>query len=490
MEMFLAILGSSVLSSVVTAIFAFIQGRKQDTVKYIGEERTKWREKIREIGEKIEKCRYSGAGEKNIDTYLNQLQMNINTYGKFDKSDYIHDAHIWEVIEVIQNAENEDDFEINKKLLLHYISLMLKEDWERSKDEVKGYSRLLLCILLHIVVYACFGFCYFGILHLEDIQLFLGTVIFNSLFILVVRFGILDEMASQADSRKHFSIKKIHKSEKGFNRKALIIAIVFVVYIVGFFIVLNSLLISAVMQNIRYQISDDRGIVFTNLDERWVLNMDEELEKCFNKKIEISYSEDTIEWDEERNKDTEGIIKGVLVEKIEFFIMIILTILCVEIVFLCFWGSINNIDAKNRRLRPYIIQMKYMICKEYCKEISEAENILEKIMHMDDADWESEGWDELLAVEHRLLKDIHDQLKRKYYKEKLQVDNLKSFESMYIRMEAAESIEDCMQKLKNIAKSRRFFFKKITVSEKKTVVSEIKQCIEELQQKGDIYSAS
>lgn len=137
------ILGSSVISSVVGALFGYITNKRNSALTHITTEREKWREKVRKISENIEKTEFQGKKKRNINRYLVQLEVNINPYGKRMENDYARDSHIWAEIENIRQVKNKKEFNEHKELLIYYLSLMLKEDWERSKREVKGYSKTL-----------------------------------------------------------------------------------------------------------------------------------------------------------------------------------------------------------------------------------------------------------------------------------------------------------------------------------------------------------
>ena len=129
-------------------------------MNYITDERRKWRDKIREIIIGIESVKYAGKGNKSINKYLIQLEVNINPYGKYDRKDYIRDGHIWDKINKLSESKTEIEFENNKNTLLEYLVLMLKKDWERSKNEVRGYSYIIanmgvmsVCIVYSFIYY-------------------------------------------------------------------------------------------------------------------------------------------------------------------------------------------------------------------------------------------------------------------------------------------------------------------------------------------------
>ena len=105
-------------------------------MKYITEERKKWRDTIRLISEKIQACEFSGQDEKNIEKYLVELELNINSCGWGNKKDIKEDAYIWDEINQVKKVDNEGDFKKHKELLIYYISIMLKEDNEVPQTEI------------------------------------------------------------------------------------------------------------------------------------------------------------------------------------------------------------------------------------------------------------------------------------------------------------------------------------------------------------------
>lgn len=146
MNTIIAVIGSSAFGAVITFLFTWITNRKSNTLNYITDERRKWRDKIREIIIGIESVKYAGKGNKSINNYLIQLEVNINPYGKYNRMDYVRDGHIWDKINILRETKTEIEFENNKNTLLEYLKLMLKKDWERSKNEVRGYSYIAASI--------------------------------------------------------------------------------------------------------------------------------------------------------------------------------------------------------------------------------------------------------------------------------------------------------------------------------------------------------
>lgn len=142
-------------SGIISVIISYLMFQKGNQLKYITEERQKWREELRKIAHDL-----SYADSAEIFGLLTELKVRINTYGygKDNDDDFSHDAHIWNIIAEIERLKEEELSDDSPKLkkyrnfLIDYISLLLKDDWERSKQEVDGIKKSEFgYILLRIV---------------------------------------------------------------------------------------------------------------------------------------------------------------------------------------------------------------------------------------------------------------------------------------------------------------------------------------------------
>lgn len=164
-EILVIVLSSSVIAGIIANLFGLIQNRKKNSLEYITEERKKWRNSIKEISEAIQQMQYES---NECSTLLVKLQLNINAYGRYNKYNYKQDSHIWQTIDRLKSAKNKKEFEKNKELLLFYISLMLKSDWERSKKEVKGISGGTSVTILYVIFIVLCFYNYFIYWKLSD----------------------------------------------------------------------------------------------------------------------------------------------------------------------------------------------------------------------------------------------------------------------------------------------------------------------------------
>jgi len=146
------VLGSSVFAALITSFFTRKSHEETIALKYITEERAKWREKIRESmielnvavnspllnGERTSKTRKAS-------TYL-KLSLNPDPEDKLD-------CEILKSIDEICMKPNYDKFSALEKK----VSLLLKHDWERAKNEARApISNLFLLALLIFVGWVVF----------------------------------------------------------------------------------------------------------------------------------------------------------------------------------------------------------------------------------------------------------------------------------------------------------------------------------------------
>lgn len=190
MDTITLIFTSTVVSAIVTAFFGYFSTKRQNTLKYITEERKKWRDEMRVIAEEVEKSKYYNINEK-----LTKIKVRINAYGSTMETDYQSDGHIWKLIrELEKSTESKEIFEKRKRMLIDYISLLLKADWERSKVEVRGaFQKALKCVLMLFSV-ILFSFYYFMIWKQTDIGNYLIHVVYMVLAVafLSLVFGAIN----------------------------------------------------------------------------------------------------------------------------------------------------------------------------------------------------------------------------------------------------------------------------------------------------------
>lgn len=129
------ILGSVVISTVISSLMLMSKSKKERDLQYITNERKEWREQMRQIASEMQGASYNKTLE-----ITSKLKVRINSFGNEDVSrSYLNDAHIWKVINELDEVRpNEKELRRKQNQIVEYISLLLKFDWERSKEEIRG----------------------------------------------------------------------------------------------------------------------------------------------------------------------------------------------------------------------------------------------------------------------------------------------------------------------------------------------------------------
>ena len=163
-EILYVILSSiTVVSSIVAAIFSVLTNRKKEYIDNITKERKQWREKLRKIAEEI-----TGAeNKKQFQIAIEKLKVRVNPYGQ-STSLFFDDSYIWELIDGFKSENEEDEAQFDEKKLdkkkselVSLISCVLKHDWERVKDEIKGSVQTRILALADAISFLLFSTYYF-----------------------------------------------------------------------------------------------------------------------------------------------------------------------------------------------------------------------------------------------------------------------------------------------------------------------------------------
>lgn len=187
------LLSSAVIAAIVSGTIAIITNIRNSKLKYITEERQKWRENIRNIVPKIMSTN-SCEEKKNL---LEQLRLGLNPQ---DTEDQI-------IIEIIDDSLKEYPYEISTNNNIKFRNLiqnLLKYEWEKAKYEA-GLSFSFYEFLLS----ATFLLLIYNLFHTESWVLYS----LKPLYIFFIAFIIL-----VVDRRQKFY--KNHEKEK--NKRELL----------------------------------------------------------------------------------------------------------------------------------------------------------------------------------------------------------------------------------------------------------------------------
>lgn len=124
-ETLVALLGSAVAASFITAYFAKLQSDKSAIIENIIKERKAWRDKLRNLVSYVESC-YKENDSNGLTSVEAQLAVLLNPY---DEEDLL-------IIEALRRIHKDKKWqEEDLEEFIDRIAYLLKHDWERVKQE-------------------------------------------------------------------------------------------------------------------------------------------------------------------------------------------------------------------------------------------------------------------------------------------------------------------------------------------------------------------
>lgn len=122
-EMYVALLGSAVAASLITAIFTKAQSDKGAIIDNIIKEREKWRNRLRYLVSDVESC-FRNKDSNGIASIKAELMVLLNPHDEEDKG-------IIKALTKIQDKWERKDLQE----FIERVAYLLKHDWERVKQE-------------------------------------------------------------------------------------------------------------------------------------------------------------------------------------------------------------------------------------------------------------------------------------------------------------------------------------------------------------------
>ena len=119
------VLTSGVVAAVVSGLVALRNNERKIAVENITQERTKWREKIRVINKEAIKAFSEPEKSLKLKAIQSELRLVLNPL----------DKHDLDIIKELDSCETDSECQ---EIFTLRLSLLLKHDWERAKQEAKA----------------------------------------------------------------------------------------------------------------------------------------------------------------------------------------------------------------------------------------------------------------------------------------------------------------------------------------------------------------
>lgn len=210
----ITLLSGAGIGAVLSAFLVFINNSKKNKLDFVTKERSEWRREIKSIIVDL----LSG---NNRNSAINRLKTQLNPYGRNIEENnyefYMNDGHIWKLL---------DNFDYSSKnviILAKYLELLLKYDWERSKNEVIfDYQTLIIklfrffLLLFTIYIFLTLSLDNYPIpkdcILLRDVlRILLVLVIFPAIIYLIIKQQEYVEILIKNKSVKNKSVRNNKK---------------------------------------------------------------------------------------------------------------------------------------------------------------------------------------------------------------------------------------------------------------------------------------
>ncbi|MEK5585465.1 hypothetical protein MKZ21_24805 [Paenibacillus sp. FSL P2-0536] len=128
-----AFIAPVVIAAIISAIVSRSNNNKTMSLKYITEERAAWRKEIKETVSVLYSGKYEGDERPTLKKLTTLLILNLNPLQEKENTLDLH------IIELLKAIESGDDSMTTLEDLRDSVGILLKHDWERSKNETKSF---------------------------------------------------------------------------------------------------------------------------------------------------------------------------------------------------------------------------------------------------------------------------------------------------------------------------------------------------------------
>ena len=465
----IALLGSSTISVIITAVFNWMQNRKRNSLDYIAEERKKRKKVFREVITGVKQSVYKGSGEENIDQYLDRLEMNINPYGKNKRWNYAKDGHIWEAIFEIRNAQDEKIYEQKKELLINYLYLMVKDDWDKVKKEVKGYSNTIIFIILMGIILILYAIIYIVIFKLDDIRVLVLMLVFNCFPLFFVKCVVIDEVDKIENSNRSVALDSIFKMK----RKKIGVLTIFILGFLFCFLINYSVSMlvypKMILTEMRYTVENGKLYIYTELNTNIWSDLEGDIEKLLPYEVIIGETVDKVIVEKgENNKELETQLEYAIKLSMNLFTVVNTILIYFEMIIVFYFFI--ELDLNSKGLEREISKVKYNSGNDNKEKCRQLDILVKRVDFSKSAKQENNK--NYLGLMFKILEELDTELRSEVSEKEKNVKNVEIYESI-------QEINRC----RNVIKETKKVIKKVHIRKRKiiqTVYPSLKKNVQQI----------
>ena len=470
MDIVIAIIGSSAFGAVVSFIFTWISNRKLNSLNYITEERRKWRDKIREIIIGINESSFEGRGKRNINRYLTQLKVNINPYGKHDKIDYAKDGKKKKKIKKFDEIRTEVEFEETKCNLLEYLELMLKKDWERSKNEVRGYSYTIVCVGIMTLFTTVYLYLCFYIFSLHDVSTVVLLIVLINCTVFLEKVFFIDKLDIIEKNKKRMPIRLMIKKERKERRITIQGALCIIIVLIFNIIIGEYFFPEKISQNMLYCKEKEQIFLYSDLDSNFVSDLQKNLQILVDDEVVMVNDKSELPVKPERNSEDDKILVKAIKNSIVFWNLIINIIaILVPVTGMLFLIKKSDEDRKYTRAIDKVNLIESLEHENVFRQIN---GFMDRINYSDKKLKKANAT--YLGIIYSFLNDIKVNLDYEINKNDMLYRNIHEYDDMVQKKDKLNKINEVMKQLRHINRA-------VTYKKKNEMLESVKQSIINMQ---------
>lgn len=457
MEIVSIILENPLAVAIITAIVsAFLKYLDKGILNYNIKKNQTRDEKIAYISEEIVKTRFGGYGSRNIEKYLLELESVLDLCGKQNQYDYIHDGHIWKIIEDIKRSSTETEFEKNKQILIRYLTLAKNKGNQKQRLKI---DVMVLTLIMDIVIGFIYISYFYFIFNIKDIMFIFGgtmtVILMCTLCILFVR----DNM--DAEEKNRISSRHIVGRRIGIYINAIIAILCFVLALVINYEVLSIYAPKVAVQNMLISEDNDKIYIYTEQKMELFESLKYSVGKETGKKVEFVSEKKELPIGDKDGRDTHS--EQIVAEKMrdiadgwDYVIWLIIYIMMFRII----------INMMNRRddLKVYTDEIR-MINYTYNEPYQEKTKIADDFINKAEQYYSQKNRkkyrkdiSKCFKIAFWILEEQSWGLDKKIKYQKKMIENAEDYDELKLLEENLESVNKKMKEVKLLYCKRWFLF--------------------------------
>lgn len=352
---------------------------------------------------------------------------------------------------------------------------MLKRDWERSKNEVRGYSYAIACVAIMTIFTTLYLYLYFYVFRLHNVPTVIGLIAINWVPIFFEKFFLIDELDIIEKNKKRMPIGLMIKKERKTRKIAVQGALCMFFVIVFNIAIVESVFPRAMAQNMLYCKENEQIYLYSGLDSNLVTGLQKNLQILVDDEVVMVNDKSDLPIEPERNNENDKILVEAISNSIIFWSWIISMIAILIPVF----GMIFSIKSTedDRKYTRAIEKANLIERFEHENIFQQINDFMDRISYLDKKLKKANAT--YLGIIYSFLNDIKVNLDYEINKNDMLYRNIDEYDDIVQKKDKLNKINEAMKQLRHINRA-------VTCKKKNEMLESVKQCIINMQSTNNL----